>query len=148
LVTLVGQGLILPWVIRALGLAHAGRGESRTERDEEHMARRQAIKAAIERLDQLAAERLLSEEIVEPIRAPKEKPRLASPGGTNVAQVGLCLYEFPRPNRWKVANIAVIRLKLGVSGRIGASASIAHAPTYRSCRNQLCTLRRRKWTMR
>jgi CPA1 family monovalent cation:H+ antiporter len=25
LVTLVGQGLMLPWVIRGLGLAHAGR---------------------------------------------------------------------------------------------------------------------------
>ena len=68
--------------------------------------------------------------------------------GTNVTQVGLCLYEFRRPNRWKIANIAAIRLKLGVSGRIGASVSIAHAPTYRSCRNQRCTLRRREWTMR
>jgi CPA1 family monovalent cation:H+ antiporter len=69
LVTLVGQGLMLPWVIRALGLAHVGRGERHTERAEEHMARRQAIGAAIERLDQLAAERHLSEEIVQPIRS-------------------------------------------------------------------------------
>ena len=69
LVTLVGQGLMLPWVIRALGLAHAGRRERHTERAEEHMARRQAIEAAIERLDQLAAERHLSEEIVQPIRS-------------------------------------------------------------------------------
>jgi hypothetical protein len=28
------------------------------------------------------------------------------------------------PNRWKAANIAVIKLKLGASGRIGASVSI------------------------
>jgi hypothetical protein len=56
LMTLVGQGLMLPWVIRALGLAHVGRGEGHTERAEEHMARRQAITAAVERLDQLAAE--------------------------------------------------------------------------------------------
>ena len=69
LVTLVGQGLMLPWVIRALGLAHAGRGERYADRTEEHMARRQAIEAAIERLDQLAAERHLSEEIVQPIRS-------------------------------------------------------------------------------
>jgi CPA1 family monovalent cation:H+ antiporter len=69
LVTLVGQGLMLPWVIRALGLAHAGRRERHTERAEEHMARRQAIEAAIERLDQLAAERHLSKEIVQPIRS-------------------------------------------------------------------------------
>ena len=49
-------------------------------------------------------------------------------GGTNVAQVGLCFHKLRRPNRWRIANIAVIRLKLGVSGRIGASAYIAHAP--------------------
>ena len=69
LVTLVGQGLMLPWVIRALGLAHVGRGERHTERTEEHVARRQAIEAAIGRLDQLAAERHLSQEIVQPIRS-------------------------------------------------------------------------------
>ena len=73
LVTLVGQGLILPWVIRALGLAHAGRGERHTERADEHMARRQAIEAAIERLSQLAAERHLSKEIVQPIRAHRDR---------------------------------------------------------------------------
>jgi CPA1 family monovalent cation:H+ antiporter len=69
LVTLVGQGLMLPWVIRALGLAPTGRRERDTERAEEHTARRQAIEAAIARLDQLAAERTLSEEIVQPIRS-------------------------------------------------------------------------------
>lgn len=69
LVTLVGQGLMLPSVIRTLGLAHAGRGERHAEKAEEHTARRQAIEAAIERLDQLAAERHLSEEIVQPIRS-------------------------------------------------------------------------------
>jgi CPA1 family monovalent cation:H+ antiporter len=69
LVTLVGQGLMLPWVIRALGLATTGRRERDTERAEEHTARRQAIEAAIARLDQLAAERTLSEEIVQPIRS-------------------------------------------------------------------------------
>ena len=69
LVTLVGQGLMLPWVIRALDLAPTGRRERDTERVEEHTARRQAIEAAIARLDQLAAERTLSEEIVQPIRS-------------------------------------------------------------------------------
>jgi monovalent cation/hydrogen antiporter len=69
LLTLVGQGLMLPWVIRALGLATTGRRERDTERAEEHTARRQAIEAAIARLDQLAAERTLSEEIVQPIRS-------------------------------------------------------------------------------
>ncbi len=68
LVTLVGQGLILPAVIRALGLARAGRREHHTERAEEYKARREAIEAASERLDLLVVERALSEEIVRPLR--------------------------------------------------------------------------------
>ena len=68
LVTLVGQGLMLPSVIRALGLAKAGRRERHADRIEEHQARRQGIEAAIERLDQLSAERNLSKEVVGPLR--------------------------------------------------------------------------------
>jgi monovalent cation/hydrogen antiporter len=68
LVTLVVQGLMLPLVIRALGLAHAGRRERRADRAEEHKARREAIEAVIARLDELAAERHLSEDVVRPLR--------------------------------------------------------------------------------
>src|SRR5208282_2850261 len=67
-VTLVGEGLSLPFVTRALGLAHAGRRERQAERDEEYEARRRAIEAAIERLDRLATQRQFPESIVEPIR--------------------------------------------------------------------------------
>jgi monovalent cation/hydrogen antiporter len=69
LVTLVGQGLLLPTVVRWLGLARAGRRERHADRIEEHKARRQGILAAIERLNQLAAERKLPDEIVRPMRA-------------------------------------------------------------------------------
>ncbi len=69
LVTLVGQGLMLPAVIRALGLAHAGRLERHADNVEERKARGQGIEAAIERLDQIASERNLSENIVQPLRA-------------------------------------------------------------------------------
>jgi len=69
LVTLVGLGLLLPSVIRVLGLAQAGDREQRADRAEEREARQQAIKAVIVRLDQLKAERDLGEEIVEPLRA-------------------------------------------------------------------------------
>jgi len=69
IVTLVGQGLMLPLVIRALGLAHAGRRERHADRAEEHQARQQAIEAAIERLGRLAADRGLSEDVVRPLRA-------------------------------------------------------------------------------
>lgn len=67
LVTLVGQGLLLPAVIRRLGLAHAGRRERAADRAEERKARRQAIEAVIERLDRLAAERHLPEDVVRPL---------------------------------------------------------------------------------
>jgi len=69
LVTLVGQGLMLPAVIRGLGLANAGRREHYADRVEEFAARRQAIEAASQRLDELATQRELSEEIVRPLRA-------------------------------------------------------------------------------
>jgi CPA1 family monovalent cation:H+ antiporter len=69
LVTLVGQGLLLPFVIRRLGLANVGRREHGAARAEEFKARRQAIQTAIERLDHLAAERELPEEVVRPLRA-------------------------------------------------------------------------------
>jgi Na+/H+ antiporter len=69
LVTLVGQGLLLPSVIRWLGLANAGRQERHEDRAEEFIARRQAIEATIERLDQLAVERGLPEEFGASLRA-------------------------------------------------------------------------------
>ena len=68
LITLVGQGLLLPVVIRALGLANAGRNERSINRTEEFKARREAIEAAIERLEQLAAERKIPADIVGPVR--------------------------------------------------------------------------------
>ena len=67
-VTLVGQGLMLPTVIRALGLANAGRQERDADRAEEFAARRQAIEAAIERIEALGTERDLSKEILETLR--------------------------------------------------------------------------------
>ena len=59
-ITLVGQGLMLPWVIRQLGLHRAGRKEREINRAEEYQARSEAVEVAIERLDRLAAERDLS----------------------------------------------------------------------------------------
>ena len=67
-VTLVGEGLTLPAVTRALGLANAGRRERQAERDEEFKVRRRAIEAAIERLEALAESRKLPEVVVGPMR--------------------------------------------------------------------------------
>lgn len=68
LITLVGQGLLLPWVIRVLGLQHAGRKERESNRIDEYQARSEAVQAAIEQLEQLAAERNLSTEVIEAVR--------------------------------------------------------------------------------
>ncbi len=68
LVTLVGQGLMLPAVIRALGLANAGRRERHADRVEEFAARRQAIEAAMQRLDELVEVRKLTEDFIRPLR--------------------------------------------------------------------------------
>ena len=69
LVTLVGQGLTLPWVIRKVGLANAGRRERLEGRAAEFAARRQATGFVIDRLDRLAAEQHIPEEICLHLRA-------------------------------------------------------------------------------
>jgi CPA1 family monovalent cation:H+ antiporter len=68
-VTLVGQGLLMPTVIRWLGLADMGRGERQLEEAEELASRRQTIAAGLRRLDELTAERSLPGQVVEPLRA-------------------------------------------------------------------------------
>ena len=68
LVTLVGQGLLLPAMIRVLGLANAGERELQTDRSEELRARRQAIEAALERLDELAVQPGLAADLVPRLR--------------------------------------------------------------------------------
>jgi len=69
LVTLVGQGLTLPWVVRALGLANAGLREREEQRSEEFQAREAAIAAAAQRLDALAADAEVPAEIITRLRA-------------------------------------------------------------------------------
>jgi monovalent cation/hydrogen antiporter len=68
-VTLVGEGLTLPLVVRKLGLANAGHRERQAEREEEFKVRRRAIEAAIERLEEVAESRNLPEPVVGPILA-------------------------------------------------------------------------------
>lgn len=68
IVTLVGQGLMLPAVIRVLGLANAGERELHADKTEELLARRCAIEAALECLDRLAAERRLPDDLVQRLR--------------------------------------------------------------------------------
>jgi monovalent cation/hydrogen antiporter len=64
LFTLVAQGLTLPWLIRRLGVYEDGADEA----EEELQARLHAAAAALERLDELAAEDWTREETVERVR--------------------------------------------------------------------------------
>ncbi len=69
LVTLVGQGLLLPTVIRALGLANAGLRERADDREQERAARQKAVQAALKKLESLGKERGLADEVLDPLRA-------------------------------------------------------------------------------
>ena len=68
-VTLIGQGLLMPSVIGWLGLAEQARAERRAEAADEIASRRQTIEAAMRRIDELATERGLPAQIVAPLRA-------------------------------------------------------------------------------
>jgi CPA1 family monovalent cation:H+ antiporter len=59
-ITLVAQGMLLPFVIRALGLAHAGDRERRENEIQEQQARRSAIEAVLASLEKFASERELA----------------------------------------------------------------------------------------
>jgi CPA1 family monovalent cation:H+ antiporter len=69
IVTLVVQGLLLPNVIRWLGLEGDGDDEHRSERQAELEARSETIRMARQHLQRLAKERGLSDEVVEFLNA-------------------------------------------------------------------------------
>jgi monovalent cation/hydrogen antiporter len=84
LVTLVGQGLFLPMVIRALGLANAGRRELDIEKIEEIAARRKAIEAALQYLDDSNQRGLVREDALQSLRTTyrEQLKHVESAGGT------------------------------------------------------------------
>src|SRR5204862_7983286 len=65
LVTVVGQGLTLPYLIRRLGVVEDGREEEQ----EELRARLVIARAALERVDALESEEWTGDESVERVRA-------------------------------------------------------------------------------
>jgi CPA1 family monovalent cation:H+ antiporter len=68
LITLVGLGLGLPAVARALGLTKDGHREHQRERKSEITARREALDAALASLDAITNDRELSDEVVKILR--------------------------------------------------------------------------------
>src|SRR5712675_2391412 len=71
-VTLVGTGLLLPVVVRWLGVAKDGRSEHVAEHEAEIAARREALGAALKSLDAMTDDRELSDEVVKLLRARHE----------------------------------------------------------------------------
>jgi CPA1 family monovalent cation:H+ antiporter len=74
-VTLVGQGLLLPAVIRWLGLARGGAEERERELAEERAARGRVVDHGAERLATLASERALPDMVVDHVRHALERQR-------------------------------------------------------------------------
>ena len=69
IITLVGQGMMLPTVIGWLGVGVHGKAEHRREQEAELAARNEAIRASRRHLEKIAGERNLSPEIVEFLNA-------------------------------------------------------------------------------
>lgn len=68
LITLVGQGLALPWLIHKLGLARGGEEESRLELEQQRAAREQVLDSAARVLDQIADEHTLPDDVVRQVQ--------------------------------------------------------------------------------
>ncbi|MCF8477332.1 MAG: Na+/H+ antiporter [Pseudolabrys sp.] len=68
IITLVGQGLMLPTVVRWLGLTSRGQEERLREIQSEIGARQAALEEVTKRFDGFVAERQLPDEVVEPLR--------------------------------------------------------------------------------
>ena len=69
LVTLVGQGAVMPFVMHRLGLADASHRERLADHVAEQEARRVAAQTAVELFDRIAQERALPKKFVETFRA-------------------------------------------------------------------------------
>jgi Na+/H+ antiporter len=73
IVTLVAQGLTLPWVVRRLGLDRMGLDERRDRKRRETAARVETARAALARLEKVAAEHRLPAETIAPWRTRQEQ---------------------------------------------------------------------------
>jgi CPA1 family monovalent cation:H+ antiporter len=78
-VTLVAQGLTLPWVVRTLGLDRLGLDERRDRKRRETAARVETARAALARLEQAASDEELPAELVEPWRT-RQRQRIEQLG--------------------------------------------------------------------
>ncbi|HEX3760750.1 MAG TPA: Na+/H+ antiporter [Kofleriaceae bacterium] len=74
-ITLIGQGLSLPRLIRWLGLGRGAEEERQRELAQQEAARAQVLEIAAQALEQIAAERNLPDHVVHPVRLHLEHER-------------------------------------------------------------------------
>ncbi len=90
-ITLVGQGLLLPSVIRWLGLARDAEEERRREREAELAARHAALELGLRRLDELQSGAKAQAEVTELLRSRHNNRRRQLNGDLRIAVADLKL---------------------------------------------------------
>jgi hypothetical protein len=94
-VTLVGQGLLLPSVVRWLGLASHAADEHERERKAELAARSEALKVAQRRLQELEVDREISPDVLAILRARHDYRAVRLPDPTsNELEAGLAAIDL------------------------------------------------------
>lgn len=83
IVTLIGQGLLLPGVVRLLRLGRDARGEREREKKAELAARSAALNFAQDRLERLTSDRRVSPEILSSLRGRHEYRAARLPNDTS-----------------------------------------------------------------
>jgi len=109
-VTLIAQGLTLPFVVRQLGLDRLGLDERRERQRRETDARLETARAALMQLEAAAAAEKLKDEVVQPWRT-RQQQRIAQLDGTSDPD-GDVSAEALRVQRVELALIAAERARL------------------------------------
>ena len=120
--TVVGQGLTLPWLIRRLGVVEDGSEEE----NEELRARLVIARAALERVDELETEDWTRDGTIERVRAAVRVPpaALQDPGGEDRgrgrARGGLAAYQRMMHEIYAAQRQALVGLRNGreISGEV------------------------------
>jgi CPA1 family monovalent cation:H+ antiporter len=118
IVTLIAQGLTLPFVVRKLGLDRLGSAEARERRRREAAARLETARAGLSRLDEVAARERLGAEVVQPWRARQEQ-RIAQLDGARGSD-GEPVDEALGVQRVELSLIAAERTRLNALLREGS----------------------------
>jgi monovalent cation/hydrogen antiporter len=116
-VTLIAQGLTLPFVVRALGLDRAGADEAHERKRREIAARLDTARAALAQLDTAAAQTPIDPDALAPLRARQEQ-RIAQLDGARNAD-GAAGAEALSVRRVELAMIAAERARLNALLREG-----------------------------